>query len=242
MTHKSLIRLTPLAFAFLLASPLAAQEQPSELIVEPKTVQLRGPQSIYSLLVTGKTPSGQLLDLTHDAKYQSSHPAVAKVSATGVIRGVADGKAEIVVEAAGKTAKVGVEVQDTREERIYHFENDIMPILSRSAATRRAVTARPKGRTASSCRSSASIRRRDYTALVKEARGRRVLPAAPEASLLLHEGVGPAAARRRHPHSPRDRRVRTHARLDRGRHAVRRSDGPAASSPSASSRRNACCA
>src|ERR1017187_10318819 len=94
-------RLAALPFLVLSASPSLAQEKPTELIVDPTIVQLRGPSAVFSLLVTGKTPSGQLVDLTHEAKYQSSMSAVAKVSSDGVIRGVSDGKMEIVVEAAG---------------------------------------------------------------------------------------------------------------------------------------------
>src|SRR5476651_2660447 len=103
-----LLRKRCLALIFLasLAQPLLAQEGPVEIIVDPGVVQLRGPQAVYSLLVTGKSRDGQLVDLTHTAKYQSLRPAVAKISALGVIHAIADGKTEIVIEAAGKTAKI----------------------------------------------------------------------------------------------------------------------------------------
>src|SRR5262249_31474758 len=120
-------------FAFILVSgsPLAAQDHFVEVIVDPGVLKLCGPSAVYSLLVTGKMRDARLVDLTHDAKYQSSQPSIAKVSAQGVVQAITDGKAEIIVEAGGKTAKVQVDVQGTQVPRIYHFENDIVPLLSR---------------------------------------------------------------------------------------------------------------
>src|SRR5437868_13909139 len=105
-------------------SPAPAQAKVVELIVEP-SIKLIGPQAVYTLLVAGKAPHGALVDLTHDAKYRSSNPAIAKVSSQGILRGITDGKTEVTVETAGKTASVKVEVTGAKDQRIYHFENDI---------------------------------------------------------------------------------------------------------------------
>src|SRR5205807_350288 len=79
----------------------------------PAVVKLRGPHAVYSLLVTGKTSDGRLVDLTHDAAYRSAQPTIAKVG-QGIVRALADGKTELTVEVLDKTAKVQVEVQDAR--------------------------------------------------------------------------------------------------------------------------------
>ena len=60
------------------------------------------------------------------------------------------------------------------------------------AVTRAAVTARPADRMASSYRCSVSSRRR-FEYLVKEDRGRRVTPVAPDQSLLLRKAAGAMA-------------------------------------------------
>ena len=183
-------RCIALIFLAILAQPLLAQEGAIELIVDPGVAQLRGPQAVYSLLVTGKSRDGQLVDLTHTAKYQSLKPAVAKVSALGVIHAIADGKTEIVVEAAGKTAKVAVNIQGTQEPRVYHFENDIMPLFSRFGCNSAGCHGNSGGQNGFKFSVFAFDPLADFNALVKEARGRRIMPAAPESSLLLAKPSG----------------------------------------------------
>jgi hypothetical protein len=190
MTKQTLLRLAIFTFILIPASPLAAQEEPAEFIVEPAIVKLRGPQAIYSLLVTGKAPGGQLVDLTHDAKYQSSQPNIAKITSRGVIRSVADGKAEIVVEAAGKTARVQVDIQGTQQPRVFHFENDIVPLLSRYGCNSAGCHGNSGGQNGFKFSVFGFDSEADYNALVKEARGRRVMHSAPEASLFLAKPSG----------------------------------------------------
>jgi len=181
---------TLLAFALLAPSQLYAQDAIVELIVDPPTVQLRGPNAVYSLLVTGKTANGQLRDLTHEATYQSALPTIAKVTTRGVLRAMADGKTEILVEHADKRATVRVEVQGTQHARFYHFENDVVPILSRFSCNASGCHGFSQGQNGFKLAVFGSDPDFDFNALVKEARGRRVFPAAPESSLLLMKAAG----------------------------------------------------
>ena len=69
------------------------------------------------------------------------------------------------------------------------FMNDVKPPSADWAATALPVTARPKGRTDSSCPCSAPI----LVGIIipsSEARGRRIMQAAPEASLFLRKATG----------------------------------------------------
>src|ERR1035438_2851783 len=111
-------KITPFTlFALLLAAPAAsAQDQFDSLIVEPAVVRLDGPGASFTLLVHGKSADA-LTDLTRQAKYRSEAPKIATVATSGLIRGIADGTTEIVVEAAGKTAKIKVEVQGAQSPR-----------------------------------------------------------------------------------------------------------------------------
>lgn len=188
--HKYLLIMTAaFVFAHLAAPAGVAQEKVTELIVDAPLV-LRGPGAVHTLLVTGKTPGGDLVDLTHDAKYQSSQPTVAKVSSQGIIRGRADGKAEITIEAAGKTAKVQVEVKGSQEQRTYHFENDIEPIFARYGCNSSGCHGYSQGQNGFKLSVFGFDPQADYNALVKESRGRRVMPAAPDSSLLLTKPSG----------------------------------------------------
>lgn len=179
-----------LIVSLLAAAPMCAQEKINALDVDPPVLRLRGPQAVYTLLVAGKTSDGRVVDLTNEAAYALSDPAVATVSPRGVVRGKADGKAEITVRARGQIAKVAVEVTNTASERAFHFENDIMPILSRFACNSAGCHGNAAGQNGFKFSVFGFDPLADYNALVKEARGRRIIPAAPEASLVLLKASG----------------------------------------------------
>ena len=179
-----------LVACLLSAAPLLAQDKPAELVVEPKIVQLRGPQSVWSLLVTGKMSDGKLVDLTHAAAYQSLNPSIVKISSHGVLRGVADGKTEITIESAGKSAKVQVDVQGSKEQRSYHFETDIEPLLNRFGCNSSGCHGNSSGQNGFKFSVFGFDPEADFNAIVKEARGRRVVHAAPDASLMLLKPSG----------------------------------------------------
>jgi hypothetical protein len=189
MRYQTICSLAFLAFS----SSAFAQEKIAELIVEPSSVNLRGQHAVHSLLVTGKTSDGRLVDLTHEAKYQSSHASVAKVTGQGVIRALTDGKAEVAVEAAGKTVKVSVDVRESNVPRDYHFENDIVPLLSRFGCNSSGCHGYSQGQNGFKLSVFGFDPAADFSALVKEARGRRVMHAAPDSSLLLLKASGQMA-------------------------------------------------
>ncbi len=183
-----------LCFLVTMATPrLAAQEKFDDLIVDPPVIRLQGPRASFSLLVHGKTSAGQLVDLTHHAKYRSESPQIAAVSAHGVVTGLADGVTAIQVEDHGKLARVKVEVHGSREARVYHFENDIMPVLSRYGCNSAGCHGNAGGQNGFKLSVFGFDPAADYTALVKEARGRRVLHAAPVESLLILKASGQMA-------------------------------------------------
>ena len=84
---------------WLAAAPLHAETPVVEIVIDPARVVLSGPASSYTLLIHGKTADGRLIDLTTDARFQSQQPRIAAVTSAGVVRGKADGVAQIVVEA-----------------------------------------------------------------------------------------------------------------------------------------------
>src|SRR4051794_29292924 len=94
-------RLLLVALVAFIPADAIGQEKFSELIVDPAATTLRGAGGLQSILVTGKTADGRLVDLTHIAKYQNKQTTVAPISPTGVIRAVSDGEAEIAVTASG---------------------------------------------------------------------------------------------------------------------------------------------
>lgn len=178
-----------LCLVLLLAAGAApAQEQP-RLRVEPGEVTLRGPDAGWSLLVTGQTADGRLLDLTSEADYRSANPRVVSLRG-GRLLARGDGTTVVTVEARGQKLEVPVRVEGSREPRVYSFRNDILPVLGRHGCNASGCHGKAEGQNGFKLSVFGFDPEADYAALVKEARGRRILPAAPAHSLLLRKMVG----------------------------------------------------
>src|SRR5262245_39932690 len=177
----------------LLAAPLRAEPAAVEVSVDPAALTLSGPQPSYSLLIHGKTADGGLVDLTRSARYRSADPHVATVSPAGVVHGLADGSTTLMVEAAGKTLTVSVSVSGSAGPRRFNFENDVIPLFSRFGCNSSGCHGKAEGQNGFKLSVFGFDPTADYNALVKEARGRRVFPAAPDESLLLRKMSGRTA-------------------------------------------------
>jgi hypothetical protein len=174
----------------VLASPARAETTVTDVTATPAAIRLDVPNASYSILVDGKTADGRLIDLTRQATFRSLGPQVAAVSKAGVVRGRADGKTTVVVAAAGRTVKIPVTVKGSARARRYHFENDIIPLFSRFGCNSAGCHGKAEGQNGFKLSVFGFDPAADYAALVKEARGRRIFPAAPERSLLLTKVSG----------------------------------------------------
>jgi hypothetical protein len=179
--------------ASLAAVPARAEEVVQEVTVDPAAVQLHGPNAVYTLLIQGKAADGRVLDLTGAARFRSSQPKIAGVNERGVIRALSDGETQVSVEVAGRTLTVAVKVQASAEPRRFNFENDIIPLLSRYGCNASGCHGKAEGQNGFKLSVFGFDPPADFAALVKEGRGRRVFPAAPEASLLLTKMSGGVA-------------------------------------------------
>lgn len=75
----------------------------------------------------------------------------------------------------------------------FHFENDILPILSRYGCNSSGCHGKAEGQGGFKLSVFASDPEADFNALAKEGRGRRIFPAKPEESLFLRKGTGKTA-------------------------------------------------
>jgi hypothetical protein len=180
-----------LALALLLCTPLPCGAD--DVTVNPPSVRLSGPGAVYSLLVDGQGANGRPVDLTHEARFRSLKPQVAAVTAAGVVQARADGTTEVLVEVKGKTLRVAVHVTGATRPRTFHFENDIVPLLSRFGCNSSGCHGNAAGQNGFKLSVFGFDPTADHAALIKESRGRRTFPAAPEHSLLLAKASGAAA-------------------------------------------------
>jgi hypothetical protein len=196
MSQEAAIVMTPacrllFTVSLLALSPaFAAAEDIVELRADPATVRLRGPSARYSLLITGRTADGRLIDRTHVARFQSLDPRIVRGSTGGLLQAVTDGATTVQVQAEGRTLQISVTVEGSTATRRLNFENDLEPILSRFSCNSSGCHGKAEGQNGFKLSVFGFDPSADYISLTKESRGRRVFPAAPEQSLLLRKMTG----------------------------------------------------
>ncbi|MEE2736878.1 MAG: DUF1549 and DUF1553 domain-containing protein [Planctomycetota bacterium] len=156
-----------------------------EWSIEPSTIQLTGPNATRGVLVHVQVQNGRLLDLTHQVRYRSNNPERVTVTAQGVLTAQSDGIAEIEVRWNEQQKIIPVRVTETENRIPPHFENDIIPILSKYGCNASGCHGKAGGQNGFMLSVFGFNPNADFDALTKEARGRRVFLAAPERSLIL---------------------------------------------------------
>ena len=158
----------------------------------PAKVQLRGLDDAQQLVLTATLNDGRLQDLTHDARYEAD-PKVVRVSSTGRVIPVGNGSTDIVARYGDKTIKVTVTCSSCDENLPINFGNQIVPIFTKLGCNGGGCHGKASGQNGFKLSLLGFEPEVDYNALVKEARGRRLFPAAPDRSLLLLKAAGGVA-------------------------------------------------
>ena len=148
-------------------------------------------------LVSEVGEDGRMRDLTGEARYAVEPEGAVVVTPGGYLRPLRPGKATVTIEHGGHRSRVEVEATDEDEARPLHFANDVEPILSRHGCNAGGCHGKASGQNGFKLSLFGFDPAFDYDALVKEGRGRRVFPAAPETEPAPDQGDRPGAARRR---------------------------------------------
>jgi Protein of unknown function (DUF1549)/Protein of unknown function (DUF1553) len=190
---RGLVRvlLSRLILVALCASPAlgVAAEPFVKIDVDPPSVRLSGPEARYSLIVTGMRADGRHVDLTSDAKLIATNDRVVRTDNNTVLA-VSDGTTNIRVDVKGQSVIVPVVVTGTGTTRHFHFENDIEPLFGRFGCNSSGCHGKAEGQNGFKLSVFGFDAAADYAAIVKEARGRRIFPAAAERSLFLLKASG----------------------------------------------------
>ena len=157
---------------------------PTKLEVFPTALQLNNSQDLRRLVITGADAAGNLRDWTRDCKITSSNTAVVRVESNKAIP-VADGTAELIVEAGAVKQTVSVQVANVAKPHATQFENDVLVALSKQGCNSGACHGSPSGKGGFRLSLRAFDKQLDQLTLLREEFGRRVNPLEPEKSLLL---------------------------------------------------------
>jgi hypothetical protein len=166
-----------------------AETTVSRLSAYPTELTLRGDDDTPQLLITGRTADRDI-DLTTDAVYSSANPAVVRVEAGGRVLPKADGATTITATAGGRTVSVKVTVTGTGTPRPVSFANQVVPVLTKLGCNSGGCHGKIAGQNGFRLSLLGFDPDLDYATLVKEGRGRRLMPAAPDRSLFLLKAAG----------------------------------------------------
>jgi hypothetical protein len=149
-------------------------------------VLLSGRDSAQQLVVTGLYSSGQTRDLSGKATYEVSPAGIVTVDNTGYVSPVAEGEATIKVTAApGVDSTLKVKVTNLVHDLPINFPNQITPIFTKYSCNGGGCHGKSGGQNGFRLSLLGFEPKEDYEYLVKEGRGRRLFPSAPDQSLLL---------------------------------------------------------
>ncbi len=160
------------------------------LAVQPKSVTLKGQDDAQQLILTATLGGDKLFDLTSDAKYEAADPKIVRITTGGRVIPLATGKTEVIVTYGDKTVKVPVSTESVDENLPINFGNQIVPIFTKLGCNGGGCHGKASGQNGFKISLLGYEPEVDYTALVKEARGRRIFPAAPDSSLLILKATG----------------------------------------------------
>jgi len=153
-------------------------------------LKLLGGDARQQLVATARLTNGALRDLTRRVSYEVSPANIIEVTSNGRVTPVADGHATITAKSAeGISASVEVEVRNVGGSVPVNFPNQIVPIFTKSGCNGGGCHGKSAGQNGFRLSLLGFEPAEDYEHLVKEARGRRLFPAAPERSLLLLKGT-----------------------------------------------------
>ncbi len=155
-----------------------------------QAIHLRGADARRQLLVTAKFSEGDIRDYTREVSYETSPSGVIQISRTGRVTPLTEGKTTITAKTAdGKTATLSASVEQFKTVAPINFPNQIVPIFTKAGCNGGGCHGKASGQNGFKLSLLGFEPSEDYEHLTREARGRRLFPAAPDRSLLLLKGT-----------------------------------------------------
>jgi hypothetical protein len=171
--------------------PAAAEVK--ELASYPTSVALKGGDDSAQLIITGNLDGGRLRDLTGAVQYEVGDAKIVRVSAAGRVIPLANGATAITARLGDRKVTVPVTTESVGVNLPINFANHIVPIFTKLGCNSGGCHGKSGGQNGFALSLLGFVPEMDYTSLVKEARGRRILPVAPEHSLVLLKATGTVA-------------------------------------------------
>jgi hypothetical protein len=203
-------RFVPLAIGMLLlGAPIARAEGPAAprnteaklptpaevttLAPHPPQVRLIGGDDSAQLIITGTLPAGAPQDLSGAVQYAVADPNIARVTSTGRVIPLANGTTAITARYGDRTAQVALKVEAMDTDLPINFPNQVVPVFTKLGCNSGGCHGKSGGQNGFALSLLGFVPEFDYQTMVKEDRGRRLLPSSPDSSLVLLKASGQMA-------------------------------------------------
>ncbi|MFP6657739.1 MAG: DUF1549 and DUF1553 domain-containing protein [Pirellulales bacterium] len=159
--------------------------------LEDGTFLLSGRDAAQQLIVTGKYATGQVRDLTRDAQYAASPEGIVSITKDGYVTPVGEGEATVHIKSGpGPDLTLKVRVTNLVKDTPVNFPNQVTPVFTKYSCNGGGCHGKSGGQNGFALSLLGFEPQEDFEYLVREARGRRLFPAAPDRSLLLRKISG----------------------------------------------------
>ncbi|MCX6626270.1 MAG: DUF1549 domain-containing protein [Candidatus Solibacter sp.] len=155
----------------------------------PGDFVLAGKWASQRIVVTGKLTDGSLHDVTGQTRFKSSNSKVAAVTKAGLVTPLADGEANIELNANGRKQKLHVTVKGARTQSAA-FLTEVHPLLSKLGCNTAQCHGAARGKGGLRLSLFGGDAEADFDAVTKAGGGRRINRADPRDGLLFLKATG----------------------------------------------------
>ena len=151
-------------------------------------VEIAGRDTGQQLIVTVER-DGRDVDVARQASYVTKPAGIVAVDASGWVTPLVEGKTTLTVQLNNQQAELDVVVSHLEEDVPINFANQIVPIFTKYGCNGGGCHGKSGGQNGFRLSLLGFEPTEDFEYLLKEGRGRRLFPAAPDRSLLLSKAV-----------------------------------------------------
>lgn len=153
-------------------------------------LKIVGKDARVQLLVNANHLNGRVTDATRVSKFKIDPPGIVLIDETGLLTPLQDGSVQMTAQFGDKTVTATVHVEDFAGNRPINFKNQIVPVFTKLGCNSGGCHGKASGQNGFKLSLLGFYPEDDYEFLVKETRGRRIFPPAPDRSLLLTKPIG----------------------------------------------------
>lgn len=154
------------------------------------SIDISSRDSRRQLIAMTKDASQASIDVTREAKWIVEPPELARLDADGLLIPLQAGSGQVIVQWGDASYSVPLQIQFPAQEPQVNFPNQVVPVFTKHGCNGGGCHGKISGQNGFRLSLLGFEPTEDYEYLVREGRGRRLFPAAPDSSLLLLKSIG----------------------------------------------------